>query len=122
MPKFNRVSLLGSEELFRPTRVEAEAAEATPAAPQPAAAPAPAPVPTPAETISGRTSQPGPAAPGPREHAVYRLQLSKQQVQLLAEAVQKMKYPGQVRADQKPSIEEFEALEQLRKDLLNTID
>lgn len=119
MPKFNRVSLLGSEELFRPTRIEPP--EAEPAVQHSPVQPAPAP----AETISGRASQPTqqhPGAPSVREHAVYRLQLSKQQVQLLAEAVQKMKYPGQVRGDQKPSIEEFEALEQLRKDLLNTID
>ena len=55
-------------------------------------------------------------------HALYRLQLSEHQVRQLVEGVQRMKYPHQVKPDQKPSIEEFEALEDLRNALLDAIE
>jgi hypothetical protein len=118
MPKFNRISLVGSEELFRPTRVESE--ETTPVEPAPAdslaghAGQRPAPEP----------SYPTPAAPAPlaRERAVYRLQLTESQIKVLLESVQRMKYPAQVHASSKPSIEEFEALEQLRNTLFDALD
>jgi hypothetical protein len=116
MPKFNRISLMGSEELFRPTRV------------------APEPV-SPADEVSGRTvSEPpaasptAPAAPIPgatpllRGPGIYRIQMTEPQVRLLIEGVQRMKYPHQVKPDQKPSIEEFEELESIRNTLLDAIE
>ncbi len=116
MPKFNRISLVGSEELFRPTRVEGdEEATSTEAAP--------------ADGIAGhlgRTAAPSPSYPEPaplaRERAVHRLQLTEAQIKILLEGVQRMKYPAQVHAAGKPSIEEFEALEQLRNTLFDSLD
>ena len=109
MPKFNRVSLMGSEELFRPTRVEPE-----PAAPV-----------APADELSGRQPEPAlPPAPQPapltRDRQSYRINLTEGQVKLLIEAVQRMKYPQQVH-ESKPSIESFEELEDLRNHLWDAI-
>jgi hypothetical protein len=117
MPKFNRISLVGSEELFRPTRVESDEIEPVEEAPADrlaghethAAAPNPA-YPTP------------PPAPLARERALHRLQLTEGQLKLLLEAVQRMKYPTQAHGTSKPSIEEFEALEQLRNTLYDVLD
>ena len=118
MPKFNRISLVGSEELFRPTRVEAEGESIEPVEPAPAdtfaghkgANPPPSLYPTP---------EPAPLA---RERGLYRLQLTEAQIKILLEGVQRMKYPAQVHAATKPSMEEFEALEQLRSALLDALD
>ena len=111
MPKFNRVSLIGSEELFRPTKVE----------PEP-----PAPV-APADELSGRVPEPQAAlAPAPhpapltRDHQAYRVNLTEGQVKLLIEAVQRMKYPQQTH-ESKPSIEDFEELDDLRNHLWDAI-
>lgn len=111
MPKFNRVSLMGSDELFRPTKVEADpvapADEMSGRQPAPASAPpAVPPVPQP--------------APLTRERQAYRIQLTEGQVKLLIEAVQRMKYPQQVH-ETKPSIESFEELEDLRTHLWDAI-
>jgi hypothetical protein len=108
MPKFNRVSLMGSEELFRPTKAE----------PEPVA---------PADEMSGRQPAPEPAlpaaphpAPLARERQGYRINLTEGQIKLLIEAVQRMKYPQQVH-ESKPSIESFEELEDLRNHLWDAI-
>jgi hypothetical protein len=109
MPKFNRVSLVGSEELFRPTRVE----------------PDPAPV-APAGALGGRQDpDPGlPPVPHPaplsRDRQTYRVNLTEPQVKLLIEAVQRMKYPSQ-NHENKPSIEAFEELDDLRNHLWDAI-
>ncbi|MHB8507116.1 MAG: hypothetical protein ACYDGR_00510 [Candidatus Dormibacteria bacterium] len=68
-------------------------------------------------------SQPLPSATPPlaRRAGVYRLQLTEEQVRHLVEGVQRMKYPHQVKPDQKPSMEEFEELEALRNALLDAI-
>jgi hypothetical protein len=93
MPGFRRVQLRGSDELFRdtdePTTVEA---------------PDPAPV------------HPVPAAPS---HDYRSVRLSTEEVELLAEAVQRLKFPGKQLA--RPSIGDFERLEALRQKLLHTI-
>jgi hypothetical protein len=118
MPKFNRISLVGSEELFRPTHVEAEE-ETTPVEPAPADGLAGHFGHNPAPSPSYPALDPTPLA---RERAVYRLQLTESQVKVLLESVQRMKYPAQVHAGTKPSMEEFEALEQLRNTLLDALD
>ena len=112
MPKFNRISLVGSEELFRPTKVEPEPAEVSPAdklggrrpdpAPEPSLPPAPAP------------------APLSRDRQTYRVNLTEPQVKLLIDAVQRMKYPHQTH-ETKPSIEAFEELDDLRNHLWDAI-
>lgn len=111
MPKFNRVSLIGSEELFRPTRLEPEA---------------PAPV-APADELAGRVPEPKPVpapatqpAPLARDRQTYRVNLTEGQVKTLIEAVQRMKYPQQAH-ESKPSIEDFEELDDLRNHLWDAI-
>ncbi len=109
MPKFNRVSLAGSEELFRPTALPDDEPE-----PQP-----------PAERFTGRTVQPqrsSSRAPLVSERRYVRLQLTEGQVQELVDAVQRMKYPHMAAAAKQPSIEEFEALEALRNVLLDALE
>jgi hypothetical protein len=119
MPKFQRVSLLGSEELFRPTKVEDESAPDEPLVQEV----------SPADGFSGRTvAQPAPPAPVPgppplaHERYVHRLHLTENQVRTLVEGVQRMKYPQQARNEGKPSIEEFEELEALRNVLLDSLE
>jgi hypothetical protein len=111
MPKFNRVSLSGSDELFRPTRVEDQEEEAVEAAP--------------ADTFAGRAVQP-PRAPTPaplsRERNYVRLQMTEDQVQVLIDALQRMKFPHMAAAAHQPSVEEFEALEALRTILLDAVE
>lgn len=109
MPKFNRVSLMGSEELFRPTKLQPE-----PVAPL-----------APADELSGRVPEPEPQpipqpAPLSRDRQSYRVNLTEGQVKLLIEAIQRMKYPQQVH-ETKPSIENFEELEDLRNHLWDAI-
>jgi hypothetical protein len=119
MPKFNRISLVGSEELFRPTRVEAEEETTEPLEPAPADTFAGHQGSIPAPSPSYPTPAPAPVA---RERGLYRVQLSEAEIKNLLEAVQRMKYPAQVHAGSKPSIEEFEALDQVRSALLDALD
>jgi hypothetical protein len=116
MPKFNRISLVGSEELFRPTRVEHDDDSPVEEAP--------------ADVLAGHERHPvapNPVYPTPapaplsREQAAYRLQLTEGQLKILLEAVQRMKYPAQIHGTSKPSVEEFEALEELRNTLFDVL-
>ena len=108
MPKFNRISLSGSEELFRPTRVDEDREP-----------------PAPADHFSGRGVLPARAssrAPLSHERTYVRLQLTEDQVQVLVDGVQRMKYPHMAAAAHQPSVEEFEALEGLRNVLLDALE
>ena len=128
MPKFQRVSLVGSDELFRPTRVSEPELEVEPR--EPPAAPAQE---SPADLLSGRAQapltpaipEPGPVTPAMaplRDRHYHRLQLTTDQVKLLVEGIQHMKYPHLVHTDHKPSMEDFETLEAVRKALLDAIE
>jgi hypothetical protein len=92
MPGFRRAQLRGSDELFRSTDEAAPAVE--PTLPEP-------PV------------HPVPTAP---THNLRSVRLSEEDIQLLAEAVQHLKFPGKTPA--RPSIGDFERLEALRQKLL----
>jgi hypothetical protein len=94
MPGFRRIQLRGSDELFRTTEVE-ETEESAPALP---------------------AVHPVPAAPG---HEVRSVRLSTEEVEILAEAVQHLKFPG--KTPSRPSIGDFERLESLRQKLLHTL-
>ncbi len=96
MPGFRRVQLRGSDELFRDT-------DETTAVALPDPSPAPA-------------VHPVPAAPS---HNYRSVRLSTEEVELLAEAVQRLKFPG--KQPPRPSIGDFERLEELRQKLLQTI-
>ena len=94
MKGFRRAQLRGSEELFRPTD-EAEPRQELMA------------VDVPAEV---RTV---PAAPHPNQRSV---RLSNEEIDLLADALQHLKFPHQQSG--RPSMERFEQLEALRHKLL----
>jgi hypothetical protein len=94
MKGFRRAQLRGSEELFRTTD-DAEPQQAVMA------------VDVPAEV---RTV---PAAP---EHSLRSVRLSNDEIELLADAVQHLKFPHPQSG--RPSMERFEQLETLRQKLL----
>ena len=99
MAGFRRAQLRGSEELFQPTRPD----NGEPAVTRPAA-------------------QPAPAAPPARAPEGRLVRLTDVEVQTLAEAVQRLKFPGQQHTSGgKPPLEEFERLEELRQKLLSVL-
>jgi hypothetical protein len=98
MRGFRRAQLRGSDELFRPTEERDDQADA---APQVEQRPAVSAV---------------PAAPAPDMRSV---RLSEEQIQLIADALQHMKFPN--KAPARPSIGDFEKLEELRQKLLDAI-
>jgi hypothetical protein len=92
MSKFKRVSLAGSEELFRPTR--------------------PKVVEDTDEVITEAVER----RPPEREEVSYlRLALTEDEVKLLLEAIQAAKYPNQSRPQ--PSLDRFERYDALREKL-----
>jgi hypothetical protein len=103
MSGFRRAQLRGSDELFRPTRPGEAAAEAASRAATPPASAA---------------SSPGAVAAPPRlEGRLVRL--SEEELNVLADALQRLKFPSSSRpAVTKPSVAEFERLEELRQKLL----
>jgi hypothetical protein len=95
MPGFRRVQLRGSDELFRPTE-EPGAAEAE------------------ADRVTG--VHPVPSAPTPELRSI---RLTTDEVEILADAVQHLKFPAKPPA--RPSIGDFEHLEELRQKLLRAL-
>ena len=90
MTKFKRVSLVGSEELFRPTRPEIVETVADDAL---------------TEVLDRRP---------PAEKLLRTLHFSPEELDLILEAVQVAKYPEKAR---KPSLDKFERLDALRDKL-----
>lgn len=90
MPNFKRVSLVGSEELFRPTRPQVVTGTD--------------------DVIKEHVDRPGAKA---AKEVVYKtLNFTEEEIELLLEAVQVAKYPDRVRA--KPQLDKFDALDALR--------
>lgn len=89
MTTFKRVSLVGSEELFRPTRPQV--IEGTD------------------EVIKESVDRPGARV---REVVLKTLNFTPEEIELLLEAVQTAKYPERPRA--KPALDRFDALDALR--------
>lgn len=89
MSKFKRVSLVGSEELFRPTRPEVveETDEAI------------------TEVLDRKP---------PTEKLLRTIHFTPDEIELLLESVQVAKYPDKVR---KPSLDRFERLDEIRDKL-----
>jgi hypothetical protein len=88
MTTFKRVSLAGSEELFRPTRPQVV-------------------------TDTDEVIREAVDRPGKVKEVVYRtLQLTSEEIELLLEAIQTAKYPDRVRA--KPALDKFDSLDALR--------
>ncbi|MGH7765598.1 MAG: hypothetical protein ACREOM_14395 [Candidatus Dormibacteraceae bacterium] len=88
MPTFKRVSLAGSEELFRPTRPQV--------------------VTDTDEVIRSAVDRPAP----PKEVVYRTLNFTPEEIELLLEAIQTAKYPDRVRA--KPALDKFDSLDGLR--------
>jgi hypothetical protein len=101
MPGFRRAQLRGSEELFAPTRTEN--GEPPARREEPAGPP---------ESVTR------PAVSSAPEGRLVRL--TDEEVQTLAEAVQRLKFPGH-KPTNKPPVEEFERLEELRQKLLSVL-
>ncbi|MFN2582223.1 MAG: hypothetical protein ABR498_05720 [Candidatus Dormibacteria bacterium] len=99
MRGFRRAQLRGSDELFRPTEEQGEDDAVSPSDP----------VDHPAVTAV-------PAAPG---HDLRSVRLTEEQLRTLADAVQHMKFPQKTTA--RPSISDYEKLEELRQRLLDAI-
>lgn len=88
MPNFKRVSLAGSEELFRPTRPQV--------------------VTDTDDVIREAVDRHAPA-----KEVVHRtLNFTAEEIELLVDAIQTAKYPDRVRA--KPALDKFDALDALR--------
>ncbi|HEY1456423.1 MAG TPA: hypothetical protein VGG31_07985 [Candidatus Dormibacteraeota bacterium] len=88
MTTFKRVSLAGSEELFRPTRPQV--------------------VTDTDDVIRGAVDRKAEVKP-----IVYRtLNFTPDEIELLVEAIQTAKYPDRVRA--KPALDKFDSLDALR--------
>ena len=88
MTTFKRVSLAGSEELFRPTRPQV--------------------VTDTDEVIREVVDRPAKA----KEVVLRTLHFTPEEIELLLESIQTAKYPDQVRA--KPALDKFDSLDALR--------
>jgi len=88
MPTFKRVTLGGSEELFRPTRPQVvnDTDDVI------------------RETVDRREKV--------KEVVLRSIQLTPEEIELLLEAIQTAKYPDRVRA--KPPLDKFDSLDALR--------
>jgi hypothetical protein len=105
MAGFRRAQLRGSEELFQPTRDNGEP-------PVKRDEPAHSPVTAPRAGVSA------PPVSGAPDGRLVRL--TDEEVQTLAEAVQRLKFPGH-KPTNKPPVEEYERLEELRQKLLSVL-
>jgi hypothetical protein len=89
MPNFKRASLVGSEDLFRPTRPEV--------------------VSDTDDVIRDSVDRRG----QPNEVVLKTLNFTPEEIELLLEAVQIAKYPDRARA--KPALDRFDSLDALRQ-------
>ena len=97
MPTFKRVSLAGSEELFRPTRPQVIADTD--------------------DVIKDTVDRPGAHV---KEVVLKTMNFTPEEVELLLEAVQVAKYPDRPRA--KPALDKFDALDALRLKIQAILD
>ena len=97
MPNFKRASLVGSEELFRPTRPQV--------------------VSDTDEVIKETVDRPGSR---PKEVVLKTLNFTPDEIELLLEAVQIAKYPDRARA--KPALDRFDSLDALRQKIQSIAD
>lgn len=88
MPTFKRVTLAGSEELFRPTRPQV--------------------VSDTDDVIREAVDRHAPV----KEVVMRTLNFTPEEIELLVDAIQTAKYPDRVRA--KPALDKFDALDALR--------
>src|SRR5215472_3411160 len=96
MPTFKRVSLVGSEELFRPTRPEVVSGTA--------------------DVIKDTVDRPGRV----EKIVLKTMNFTPDEIELLLDAVQTAKYPDRPRP--KPPLDKFDALDALRQKIQAVID
>jgi len=97
MPNFKRVSLVGSEELFRPTRPEV--------------------VSDTDGVIKETVDRPG----KPSKEVVLRtMNFTPEELELMLDAVQIAKYPDRARA--KPALDRFDSLDALRQKIQAVVE
>jgi len=104
---FKRISLAGSDELFRPTQREEEEV--------------PAAVEHPSLSRAEVTPLPNLSAQ-PQEKVYYQYAFTEEQVHTLIDALQKLKYPHLIKQTTKLSMDEFERLDALRIVLLDGLE
>ena len=97
MPNFKRVSLVGSEDLFRATRPQV--------------------VTDTDDVIKDTVDRPSAKV---KEVVLKTMNFTLEEVELLLEAVQTAKYPDRVRA--KPPLDKFDALDALRLKIQAVLD
>jgi hypothetical protein len=97
MPNFKRVSLVGSEDLFRATRPQV--------------------VTDTDDVIKETVERPGARV---KEVVLKTMNFTLEEIELLLEAVQTAKYPDRVRA--KPPLDKFDALDALRLKIQAVLD
>jgi hypothetical protein len=102
---FRRAHLRGSDELFRPTRPEEDIA-LSPGIPARGGVEAPADYPHTDEAL-------GVQRPDGR-----LIRFSDEEIEILVEAIQKLKYPTATKVPTKPPMDVYERLEELRQKLL----
>jgi hypothetical protein len=96
LPNFKRASLVGSEELFRPTRPQV--------------------VTDTDDVIKDAVDRPGRA----KEVVLKTINFTLEEIELLLEAVQIAKYPDRARA--KPALDKFDSLDGLRQKIQAVLD
>ena len=96
MPNFKRASLVGSEELFRPTRPQV--------------------ITDTDDVIKGAVDRPGQV----KEVVLKTMNFTPEEIELLLEAVQVAKYPDRPRP--KPALDKFDALDALRLKIQAVLD
>ena len=102
---FRRVALTGSAELFRNTSQEALPSDRSEAAPEESGL-----------TLDGGLHE---LSLGQPVEIYYQYSLTEAQVQTLVDALQKIKYPHNLKTTTRLSMEDFERLEALRQVLLD---
>lgn len=100
---FRRAELRGSDELFQPSRPADDRQAVTPALRT--------------RPPGGTTAGARPEAP-PARHEGRLVRLTDEEIDILADAVQRLKYPTN-RPPTKPPMDVFERLEELRKKLID---
>jgi hypothetical protein len=102
---FRRAHLRGSDELFRPTRPDEDAASPVSSVVAPIRGP-------------GEPSAHSDASLGVQRPDGNLIRLTDEEVEILVDAVQKLKYPTATKVPTKPPMDVYERLEELRQKLL----
>jgi hypothetical protein len=100
---FRRAHLRGSDELFRPTRPEDDLPPASVVAPM---------------RRPGEAAAHSDASLGVMRPDGHLIRLSDDELEMLVDAVQKLKYPTATKVPTKPPMDVYERLEELRQKLL----